>query len=91
MEERHIAFLLMERSFVDLRSQVAVNVFNSVLNSDIKCLLYGNVRAKVRSSDYLSFALWDARTRELFKVFNIDGQIENKSVWKMILKVCYGR
>ncbi|XWS57233.1 hypothetical protein CRYUN_Cryun09bG0156400 [Craigia yunnanensis] len=79
MEERHMASLLMERSFVDLRSQVAVNGFSSLLNSDIKCLLSDNIRAKVWSSSHLSFALWDARTRELLKVFNIDGQIENRT------------
>ncbi|XWS58889.1 hypothetical protein CRYUN_Cryun08bG0073700 [Craigia yunnanensis] len=79
VEERHMASLLMERSFVDLRSQVAVNGFSSILNSDIKCLLSDNIRAKVWSSGYLSFALWDARTRELLKVFNIDGQIENRA------------
>ncbi|WRX23811.1 Endonuclease/exonuclease/phosphatase - like 10 [Theobroma cacao] len=78
MEERHMASLLMERSFVDLRSQVAVNGFSSILNSDIKCLLSDNIRAKVWSAGYLSFALWDARTRELLKVVNIDGQIENR-------------
>ncbi|XP_022744557.1 type II inositol polyphosphate 5-phosphatase 15 isoform X2 [Durio zibethinus] len=79
MEERHMASLLMEKSFVELRSQVAVNGFSSILNSDIKFLLSDNIRAKVWSSGYLSFALWDARTRELLKVFNIDGQIENRA------------
>ncbi|OMO49848.1 Inositol polyphosphate-related phosphatase [Corchorus capsularis] len=79
MEEKHMASLLIERSFVDLRSQVAVNGFSSILNSDIKCLLSDNIRAKVWSAGCLSFALWDARTRELLKVFNIDGQIENRA------------
>ncbi|KAG4166179.1 hypothetical protein ERO13_A13G115200v2 [Gossypium hirsutum] len=79
MEERHMASSLMGKSFIDLRSQVAVNGFSSILNSDIKCLLSDNIRAKVWSSGYLSFALWDARTRELLKVFNIDGQIENRA------------
>ncbi|XVE90703.1 hypothetical protein DITRI_Ditri20bG0098300 [Diplodiscus trichospermus] len=77
--ERHMASLLMEKSFVDLRSQAAVNGFSSILNSDIKGLLSDNIRAKVWSSGYLSFALWDARTRELLKVFNIDGQVENRA------------
>ncbi|KAF2286386.1 hypothetical protein GH714_016636 [Hevea brasiliensis] len=36
----------------------------------------GRVRAKVWSAGYLSLALWDAHTRELLKVFNMDGQIE---------------
>ncbi|KAE8679248.1 Lateral organ boundaries domain family protein [Hibiscus syriacus] len=79
MEERHMASLLMGRSFIDLRSQIAVNGFSSILNSDMKCLLSDNIQAKVWSSGYLSFALWDARTRELLKVFNIDGQIENRA------------
>lgn len=84
MEERHMASLLMEKSFVDLRSQVAVNGFSSILNSDINCLLSDNIKAKVWSSGYLSFALWDARTRELLKVFNIDGQIENRADFSLV-------
>ncbi|KAJ6718177.1 TYPE I INOSITOL POLYPHOSPHATE 5-PHOSPHATASE 12 [Salix purpurea] len=75
-EERHMAALLVERSYIDLRNQVTVNGFSNVLNSDVKHLLSDNSRAKVWSAGFLSFALWDARTRELLKMFNIDGQIE---------------
>ncbi|OAY34181.1 type II inositol polyphosphate 5-phosphatase 15 isoform X2 [Manihot esculenta] len=75
-EERHMAALLVERSYVDPRSQVTVNGFCNLPNSDIRYLLSDNSRAKVWSAGYLSFALWDAHTRELLKVFNIDGQIE---------------
>ncbi|KAK4854924.1 hypothetical protein QYF36_002537 [Acer negundo] len=50
-----MAALLVERSFIDLRSH-------------IKCLISDLVRAKV----------WDARTKELLRVFNIEGQIENR-------------
>ncbi|OVA05738.1 Inositol polyphosphate-related phosphatase [Macleaya cordata] len=77
-EERHMAALLVERSFVDLRSQVTVNGVCSISASDVKFLLSDNSRAKVWSAGYLSFALWDARTKELLKVFNIDGQLENR-------------
>ncbi|KAK9292066.1 hypothetical protein L1049_020020 [Liquidambar formosana] len=78
MEERHIAALLVERSYIDLRSQVTLNGFSNLLTSDVKYLLSDNCRAKVWSAGNLSFALWDSRTRELLKVFNIDGQIENR-------------
>ncbi|GAV86970.1 Exo_endo_phos domain-containing protein [Cephalotus follicularis] len=78
-EERHLAALFVERSYIDLRSQIAVSGFGNFLTSDIKCLLSDNSRAKVWSAGHLSFALWDARTRELLKVFNIDGQIENRA------------
>lgn len=57
-EKRHIAALTVERSFIDLRSQVAVNGFNSILTSDIKNLLSDKCRAKVWSAGFLSFALW---------------------------------
>ncbi|KAF5482308.1 hypothetical protein F2P56_002890 [Juglans regia] len=77
-EERHMAALLVERSYIDLRSQLTVNGFSDVVTSDVKYLLSDNSRAKVWSAGYLSFALWDARTRELLKVFNTDGQIENR-------------
>lgn len=55
-----MAVLTVERSFVDLRSQVAVNGFSCILNSDIKILLSDKCRSKVWSSGFLSFALWYA-------------------------------
>ncbi|KAJ7978312.1 Type II inositol polyphosphate 5-phosphatase [Quillaja saponaria] len=76
-EERHMAALSMERSYIDLRSQVTAHGFSNTLNSDVKYLLSDNSRAKVWSAGYFSLALWDARKRELLKVFNTDGQIEN--------------
>lgn len=57
-EERHMAALLVERSFVDLRSQVSVNGVCSISSQDIKCLLSDNVRAKVWSAGSMSFSLW---------------------------------
>lgn len=77
-EERHVAPLIVERSYIDLRSQLNVNGFSNIFTSDVKYLLSDNSRAKVWSAGYLSFALWNARTRELLKVFNLDGQIENR-------------
>ncbi|KAK1318888.1 Type I inositol 1,4,5-trisphosphate 5-phosphatase 12 [Acorus calamus] len=75
-EERHIAALLVERSYVDLRSQVTVGGVCSLPASDVKYLLSDNSRGKVWSGGYLSFALWDSRTKELLKVFGIDGQVD---------------
>ncbi|KAF5942252.1 hypothetical protein HYC85_019894 [Camellia sinensis] len=77
-EERRMAALLVERSAVDLRSQVTVNGVCSISSSDVKCFLSDNVRSKVWAAGSLSFSLWDARTRELLKVYNVDGQIENR-------------
>ncbi|KAL5195871.1 Type II inositol polyphosphate 5-phosphatase 15 [Glycine soja] len=77
-EERHSAAIFVERSYVDLRSQLSTNGFSNMLTSDVKYLVSDNSRAKVWSAGYFSFALWDARTRELLKVFNSDGQIENR-------------
>lgn len=78
-EERHKAVIFIERSYVDLRSQLSTNGYNNMLASDIKYLVSDNSKAKVWSSGYFSYALWDARTRELLKVFNSDGQMENRS------------
>ncbi|CAN1121317.1 Type II inositol polyphosphate 5-phosphatase 15 [Linum perenne] len=76
-EERHVAALLVERSYIDLRGQFNVNgSSNALASSDVKYLLSDNFKAKVWSASYLSFALWDARTKELLKLFNIDGQLE---------------
>ncbi|XP_062105113.1 type II inositol polyphosphate 5-phosphatase 15 isoform X2 [Humulus lupulus] len=78
VEERPMAALLVERSFIDPRGQLAANGFVNVFNSDVKYLVSDDSRAKVWTAGYLSFALWDARTRELLKVFNTDGQLENR-------------
>ncbi|KAK1291276.1 Type I inositol 1,4,5-trisphosphate 5-phosphatase 12 [Acorus calamus] len=75
-EERHMAALLVERSYIDLGSQVTVGGASSLPASDVKYLLSDNSRAKVWSGGYQSFALWDARTKELLKVFGIDGQVD---------------
>ncbi|KAI4302078.1 hypothetical protein L6164_035293 [Bauhinia variegata] len=77
-EERHMAALLAERSYIDLRSQISANGFSNMPTSDVKYLLSDHSRAKVWSAGYFSFALWDAQTRELLKVFNTDGQAENR-------------
>ncbi|PSR98150.1 Type II inositol polyphosphate 5-phosphatase [Actinidia chinensis var. chinensis] len=78
-EERHMAALTLERSYIDPRSQITINGCCNVFTSDVKYMCSDHSRAKVWSAGYLSFALWDSRNRELLKVFNIDGQIENIS------------
>ncbi|KAK6116781.1 hypothetical protein DH2020_049514 [Rehmannia glutinosa] len=77
-EEKHMATLLVERSYIDLKSQVTVNGVCNISSSDVKCLLTDNARARVWAVGSLSFSLWDARTRELLKVFNTEGQTENR-------------
>ncbi|CAM8944022.1 unnamed protein product [Rhodiola kirilowii] len=77
-EERHMAALLVERSGVDLKSQVTVNGVCNISSQDVKCLLADNVRGKVWCANSASFSLWDARTGELRKVFNVEGLAENR-------------
>ncbi|PIN06996.1 Inositol polyphosphate 5-phosphatase [Handroanthus impetiginosus] len=77
-EEKHMAALLVERSVIDLRAQVTVNGVCNISSSDVKCLLSDNVRAKVWAAGSMSLSLWNARTKELLKVFNMEGQIENR-------------
>ncbi|KAK9068766.1 hypothetical protein SSX86_012882 [Deinandra increscens subsp. villosa] len=77
-EERHMAALLVERSSIDLKSQATVNGVCSISSSDVKFLLCDKVKSKIWAAGSLSFSLWDARTRELLKVYNVDGQIENR-------------
>lgn len=57
-EEKHMAALLVERSHIDLRSQVTVNGACRLSSSDVKCLLSDDVRAKVWCAQALSFSLW---------------------------------
>ncbi|XP_042437362.1 type II inositol polyphosphate 5-phosphatase 15-like isoform X1 [Zingiber officinale] len=77
-EDKQRASALVERSFVDLRSLATVGGMCLLPTADIKCLLSDNFYSKVWSSSSLSFALWDANTKELLKVFNIDGQVETR-------------
>lgn len=57
-EERPMAALSVERSFIDPRGQAAVNGVGNILTSDVRYLLSDTSRAKVWSAGYLSFALW---------------------------------
>ncbi|XP_071689543.1 type I inositol polyphosphate 5-phosphatase 13-like [Rutidosis leptorrhynchoides] len=77
-EERHMAALLVERSCIDLKSQVTVQGVCSISSSDVKYMLSDNVKSKIWAAGSVSFSLWDARTRELLKVYNVDGQIDNR-------------
>ncbi|RDY05478.1 Type II inositol polyphosphate 5-phosphatase 15, partial [Mucuna pruriens] len=74
-EERHRAVIFVERSYVDLRSQLSTN--SNMLTSDVKYLVSDNSRAKFNACKCL-LIYRDARTRELVKVFNSDGQVENR-------------
>lgn len=53
-----MAALLVERSFIDLRSQVTVNGVCNITSSDIKVLMSDHFRAKVWAASSLSFSLW---------------------------------
>lgn len=53
-----MASLLVERSVIDLKSQVTVNGACSISSSDVKCLVCDSARAKVWAVASLSFSLW---------------------------------
>lgn len=70
--ESHMATLLVERSYIDLRTQVSVG-FSNTFTWDVKYLLSDDSTAKVWSASDLSFALWYVSTYGLFLVaFCID-------------------
>ncbi|KAK6911083.1 Endonuclease/exonuclease/phosphatase [Dillenia turbinata] len=73
-EERHMAALLVERSYIDLKSQVSVNGTWSIFTSDIKYLLSDNTRAKVWSACYSSFAMC------LIESIGSDAKVEFQSI-----------
>ncbi|KAH9623317.1 hypothetical protein KSS87_021962 [Heliosperma pusillum] len=79
VEEKHMASLLVERANIDLRSQVTVNGVCNLSSSDVKLILSDHARARVWCAASYSFSLWDARSKELIKVFNIDGHIETRA------------
>nr|CAD1820361.1 unnamed protein product [Ananas comosus var. bracteatus] len=78
IEESHKVSQLVERSYVDLKSLVTYGGVCPLPTVDVKHLLSDNSRSKVWSGGYLSFALWDSRTKELLKVINIDVQVETR-------------
>ncbi|KAL6841983.1 hypothetical protein ACP4OV_028183 [Aristida adscensionis] len=77
-EEKRKASFLVERSSIDLRAMVSDGGACPLPAVDVKLLLSDNSRSKVWSAGYLSFALWDSRTKELLKVLNIDGQVDTR-------------
>lgn len=57
--EKHMASLLVERSYIDLRNQATQNgAFNNIFTSDIKNMLSDHVGGKVWTASYQSSALW---------------------------------
>ncbi|CAN6238131.1 unnamed protein product [Urochloa humidicola] len=77
-EEKRKTSFLVERSSIDLRDMVSDGGACPLPAVDVKLLLSDNSRSKVWSAGYLSFALWDSRTKELLKVVNIDGQVDTR-------------
>ncbi|PAN36285.1 hypothetical protein PAHAL_6G271200 [Panicum hallii] len=75
-DEKHMASLLVEKAYIDLRNNATVGNMCSLPAADVKHMLADHCRAKVWSITSMTFALWDARTRELLKVFGIDGQVD---------------
>ncbi|KAJ4834326.1 hypothetical protein Tsubulata_014228 [Turnera subulata] len=66
-------FSLCILNYENLRSQVTVNGNCRLSSSEVKCMLSDYIRAKVWCAQPMFFSLWDARTKELIKVFNIEG------------------
>ncbi|XP_044982163.1 type II inositol polyphosphate 5-phosphatase 15-like [Hordeum vulgare subsp. vulgare] len=77
-EEKCKASLVVERSFIDLWTMVSEGGACPLPTVDVKLLLSDNSRLKIWSAGYLSFALWDSRTKELLKVVNVDGQVDTR-------------
>lgn len=68
-EERHMSSLLVERSYIEPWTQVAVNGFNNILTSDVRYLLSDRSGAKLWTAGYLSFALWYVTTLNIHFFF----------------------
>uniref|UniRef100_J3MUJ9 Inositol polyphosphate-related phosphatase domain-containing protein n=1 Tax=Oryza brachyantha TaxID=4533 RepID=J3MUJ9_ORYBR len=76
-EEKHTAALRIERSYIDLRNNATAGNISSFPAADVKHMLADHSLAKVWTLTSMAFAVWDARTRELLKVFDMDGQVES--------------
>ncbi|KAJ6815687.1 type II inositol polyphosphate 5-phosphatase 15-like [Iris pallida] len=80
-EERHMAALLVERSYIDLRSNATSNNGVCLLPAvDVKYLVSDNARSRVWSAGSVSFVIWDARKKTVVKVMGIDGQVDSRSL-----------
>ncbi|GJN21060.1 hypothetical protein PR202_gb08506 [Eleusine coracana subsp. coracana] len=77
-EEKRKTSYLVERSSIDLRAMISDGGACPLPAVDVKLLLSDNSRSKVWSAGYLSFALWDSRTKDLLKVLNVDGQVDTR-------------
>lgn len=54
-----MAALSIERSYVDLKSQVIQNgTCNSIFSVDVKYMISDHSGAKIWTTGYVSFALW---------------------------------
>jgi hypothetical protein len=59
-EEKHMAALLVERAYIDLRNHCTVGNVCSLPASDVKYMLADHSRAKVWTVTSMTFALWYA-------------------------------
>ncbi|KAI3411704.1 IPPc domain-containing protein [Psidium guajava] len=78
VEERHMAASIVDRSYIDPPNYVNTNGCSNSLAADVKHLFSDNYAGKVWGFGNQSFALWDARTRELLNVYSVDGQVESR-------------
>ncbi|KAK3441286.1 hypothetical protein EUGRSUZ_B01444 [Eucalyptus grandis] len=78
VEERHKAAFIVDRSYIEPQNYVNTNNFGNSLAADVKHLFSDNYAGTVWSFGYQSFALWDARMRELLKVYSVDAQVESR-------------
>lgn len=53
-----MAALLVERAYIDLRTQVTTGGVCNLPAVDVRCMLSDNSRSKVWTAGSLSFALW---------------------------------
>lgn len=79
-KESHVAVLTMERSYVDLRRHGAPVGTCGLLDSDVRFLLSDHSAGRVWSGGFFSLALWDARTRDILKVFETNRQADSCNI-----------
>ncbi|XP_057853266.2 type II inositol polyphosphate 5-phosphatase 15 isoform X1 [Cryptomeria japonica] len=75
LEKHHNTFNCMEGYCIDLRSQLTA-IGASILSTDIRFLIYDHSADRIWSAGLSSVVLWDARARDVLKVFGSDAQPE---------------
>jgi hypothetical protein len=84
-EEKHMAALLVEQAYIDLRNHATVGNMSSLPTNDVKHMLADHCQAKVWTLTSMTFALWYAFVNTLHQF----PQVRKSMALELILLICF--